>query len=59
MFGSCLMASYTHRIACAAISVGPTGEVSLRPISVDDPLVRRDVTGLDDTTPDPNCGTCF
>jgi hypothetical protein len=58
-FGSCLMASFTHRIACAEITVTEGGEVSLRPIAVDDPLVSAPVEQLWPWPSDGECMSCF
>jgi hypothetical protein len=58
-FGSCLMASFTHRIACAEITVAEDGEISVRPISVDDPLVSAPIEGIEPWPSDGECMSCF
>jgi hypothetical protein len=58
-FGSCLMSSFTHRVACAEVTVSESGQVSFRPIAVDDPLVGGPVEGLTVGRWRPECGSCF
>lgn len=58
-FGTCLMSDWNERIACAEVTESSDGEVRLRPIPVDDPLVRAPVLDIKEHSVTPSCGACF